>query len=68
MISDGKWRIECCCSDGMPTHGFMLRTHKVFKTKEEMLESVNNLIENIDYWQHPRFDEHFNDAFNEYYN
>lgn len=66
--SDGQWRIECCCSDVIPTHGFMLRTHEVFQTKKEMLKSVNDLIENIDYWQHSRFDEYFNDSFNEYYN
>lgn len=66
--SDGQWRIECCCSDVIPTHGFMLRTYEVFNTKEEMLESVNRLIENIDYWQNSRFDEYFNNSFDEYYN
>jgi hypothetical protein len=46
----------------------MLRTYEVFNTKEEMLESVNRLIENIDYWQNSRFDEYFNNSFDEYYN
>jgi len=57
--SDGKWRIECCCSDGNPTHGFLLTSKEPFNSKEEMMESVNNLIENIDYWENPIFDDYF---------
>lgn len=57
--SDGNWRIECCCSDTRPTHGFMLRSNGVFQTQDEMWNSVNALLKNIDYWQQPRFDEHF---------
>ena len=65
--SDGKWRIECCCSDTIPTHGFMLRTYEVFNTQNEMTESVNSLIDNIDYWQNQHFDDYFNNSFVEYY-
>lgn len=65
--SDGKWRIECCCSDGMPTHGFMLRSHEIFKNQDEMMDSVNRLIENIDFWQKSIYDEYFNQSFEEYY-
>ena len=57
--SDGKWRIECCCSDGNPTHGFLLASKEPFNSKEEMMESVNDLIENIDYWENPIFDDYF---------
>jgi len=58
--SDGKWRIECCCSDIIPSYGFLLTTHEPFASVEEMTESVEALIENIDYWEDTRFDEHFN--------
>lgn len=58
--SDGKWRIECYCSDRSPTHGFLLTSKEPFNSKEEMMESVNDLIENIDYWENPRFDNYFN--------
>lgn len=58
--SDGKWRIECCCSDTLPSYGFLLRSHERFASVEEMMESVDALIENIDYWENPKYDEHFN--------
>ena len=58
--SDGKWYIECCCSDKTPSYGFLLRTYEPFTSVEEMMESVDALIENIDYWEDTRFDEHFN--------
>lgn len=57
--SDGKWRIECCCSDCNPTHGFLLTTKETFKNEQEMNESVKSLIKNIDYWKNPQFNEYF---------
>lgn len=32
-----------------------------------MMDSVNRLIENIDFWQKPIYDEYFNQSFEEYY-
>lgn len=58
--SDGKWRIECSCSDESPVYGFLLISKEPFNSKEEMIESVNELIENIDYWENSRFDNYFN--------
>ena len=40
--------------------GFLLTSKEPFKSKEEMMESVNGLIENIDYWENPIFDNYFN--------
>lgn len=57
--SDGKWRIECCCSDVSPCYGFLLRTYEPFKTETEMMESINGLIENIDYWMDEKWDDYF---------
>lgn len=57
--SDGKWRIECCCGDTSPCYGFLLRTHEPFKTETEMVESINGLIENIDYWMDKKWDDYF---------
>lgn len=62
--SDGKWRIECCCSDGNPTHGFLLTTKDTFKNEQEMNESVQSLIENIDYWENPQFSDYFKNDIN----
>ena len=58
--SDGKWRIEVHGSDVHPCYGFLLISKKPFNSKEEMMESVNNLIENIDYWENPTFYDYFN--------
>ena len=58
--SDGKWRIELSGSDVHPCYEFMLISKEPFNSKEEMMESVNDLIENIDYWENPRFDNYFN--------
>lgn len=57
--SDGNWRIECNCSDTVPTHGFLLRSNYVFDTQNDMWNSVNALIRNIDYWFQECFDEYF---------
>lgn len=58
--SDGKWRIECCCGDTHPLYGFLLTSKQPFKSKKKMMESVNRLIENIDYWENPTFNNYFN--------
>jgi hypothetical protein len=57
--SDGKWRIEVFGSDVQPCYEFILTSKEPFNSKEEMTESVNNLIENIDYWENPIFDDYF---------
>ena len=46
-------------SDGSPVYGFLLISKEPFNSKEEMMESVNDLIENIDYWEDSRFDDYF---------
>ena len=38
----------------------MLISKEPFNSTEEMMESVNSLIENIDYWENPIFDNYFN--------
>ena len=58
--SDGNWVIECCCSDSMPTHGFLLISKNVFTNKGEMETSINELISNILYWTQPKFNNYFN--------
>jgi len=58
--SDGNWRIECCCSDVLPVYGFLLRSKEPFKSYEEMKESVDSLIENINYWEDSIYDDYFN--------
>jgi hypothetical protein len=57
---DGKWRIECCCSDNFPTHGFLLISKNAFINKEEMETSINELISNILYWTQHKFNNYFN--------
>lgn len=57
--SDGKWRIECCCSDTNPVYGFLLRSNCVFESENDLNESLDYLIENIKYWQSPEFDDYF---------
>lgn len=58
--SDGKWRIEVDGSDMKPCNQFMLISKEPFNSTEEMIKSVNGLIENIDYWENPIFDDYFN--------
>jgi hypothetical protein len=57
--SDGKWRIECSGSDCNPTHGFLLRSQEIFTNEQEMNESIQCLIENIDYWKAPHYYQYF---------
>lgn len=48
--SDGKWRIEVDCSDSIPTNGFLLTSIEPFMSDSDMEESVDALINNIQYW------------------
>lgn len=57
--SDGKFVIEVCCSDTNPVYGFVLKSKKPFNNDDEMNESLNLLIENINYWFKDAFDEYF---------
>lgn len=57
--SDGNWKIEVCCSDTNPTNGFLLTSVKIFETEDEMMRSVNNLINNITYWNGIQFKDYF---------
>lgn len=57
--SDGNWKIEVCCSDINPTNGFLLTSVKIFETENEMMTSVNNLINNITYWNGIQFKDYF---------
>lgn len=57
--SDGKWEILVDGTDVHPTYIFWLRSREVFETYEEMKESVDRLIANIDYWEDKRFDSYF---------
>ena len=58
--SDGKWRIEVDGSDTQPCNQFMLISKEPFNSTEEMMQSVNELINNIDYWENPTFENYFN--------
>lgn len=57
--SDGNWKIEVCCSDINPTNGFLLTSVKIFETEDEIMRSVNNLINNITYWNGIQFKDYF---------
>ena len=58
--SDGKWRIEVDGSDTQPCNQFMFISKEPFNSTAEMMESVDRLIKNINYWENPRFDDYFN--------
>ena len=58
--SDGKWVIEVDGGDMHPIYEFLLRSKEPFASYEEMQESIDGLIENIDYWEDSKFDEYFN--------
>lgn len=57
--SDGKWEILVDGTDMHPTFQFWLRSKEPFSSYEEMEESVNQLISNIDYWEDHAYDDHF---------
>jgi hypothetical protein len=57
--SDGKWCIEVDGSDVQPCYEFMLTSKEPFSSYEEMNESINSLLENIDYWENQKFDDYF---------
>lgn len=53
--SDGKWEIVVDSTDTDPRGRFWLRSTVISPSKE----SLQGLIENIEYWFQDRFDEHF---------
>ena len=57
--SDGKWLIELTDTDGSPCYNYMLRSKKPFVTLDEMVESVNSLVDNILHWNSSDFDSYF---------
>lgn len=57
--SDGKWRIEVGCSDMIPTNGFCLTSVEPFISDSDMEESVDGLINNIQYWSRYDYKEYF---------
>ena len=57
--SDNKWEIVVDSSDTHPRGVFWLRSKEPFKTKDEMVESVDWLIDNIKHWTQDEFDEYF---------
>lgn len=56
--SDGNWELLVDSTDSEPYGCFWLRTNKVLK-KDELDESLNELIQSIKYWFDDKFDEHF---------
>lgn len=57
--SDGNWELLVTDSDADPCCFFWLRSKEPFKTEEEMVLSVNQLIINLMYWEQPRFTDYF---------
>lgn len=57
--SDGKWELLVIDKDTYPCCNFWLRSKEPFKTESEMNESVNELIDNLRYWQRDEFKEYF---------
>lgn len=56
--SDGNWEIVVDTTDTMPYGCFWLRTTSVLK-KDELDESLAQLIDNIKYWFNDKFDNYF---------
>jgi hypothetical protein len=57
--SDGKWEVVVDSCDTSPYGLFWLRSMEPFDTTREMMKSVDDLIENIQYWFKDEFDNHF---------
>lgn len=57
--SDGKWKIELDSGDSNPKNRFCLMSVEPFKNGDEMLNSVEELMENILYWFNDKYDEYF---------
>ena len=57
--SDGNWEIVLDSTDTHPRGVFWLRSTKVFESNEEMMESIERLISNINHWFSQEFDEYF---------
>ena len=62
--SDGNWEIVVDSTDVSPYGCFWLRTKTVLK-KDELDDSLKQLIENIEYWFDDEFDCHFKKPNNE---
>lgn len=56
--SDGNWEIVVDSVDGDPCGCFWLRTKRILK-KDELNESLTQLIDNIKYWFDDKFDNYF---------
>lgn len=56
--SDGNWEIVVDSTDSNPCGCFWLRTKSILK-KDELDESLAQLIDNIKYWFNDRFDNYF---------
>ena len=57
--SDGNWEIVLDSGDTHPKNRFWMRSLKPFKNAEEMLNSVEELMDNILYWFDDKYDEYF---------
>ncbi len=57
--SDGKWEILVDGTDVHPTYCFCLRSKEAFASYKEMEESVKRLMNNIDWWEDPSYDDYF---------
>lgn len=57
--SDGKWELLVDGTDVHPTYCFWLKSKEPFSSYEEMEESVQRLMDNIDYWENPAYDDYF---------
>lgn len=58
--SDGMWEVLVDGTDMHPEYRFMLRSKEPFNSYMEMRMSVQRLIENIDWWENPDYDDYFN--------
>lgn len=57
--SDGKWELLVDGNHVHPTHSFCLRSMEPFSSYEEMEESVQRLMDNIDRWENPAYNKYF---------
>lgn len=57
--SDGNWELLVDSCDTNPYGCFWLRSKDFFLDEEEMTNSVNRLMESINYWFSDEFDKHF---------
>ena len=57
--SDGKWELLVDSGDQETCCRFWLRSKDAFKSEDDMNKSVSALIENLIYWQDPKFSDYF---------